>query len=333
MADIVREPITDAGAWRADDMRKDTSWIYELERDEIAELEAALTAVNAAGVATTDITAGSFALPHLERRTAQWVRELREGRGFLLVRGIPVDRYSEADAQRIFWGLSTHLGRPISQNAYGDTLGHVRDEGAKLASNEMRGSRGYRGTSSLRFHTDRADVVGLFCLQRALEGGLSCIVSSLTIYNEFLRQHPEYLPALYEGFTFVNSEEDSDGRSWRVPMFTQHQGVVSCRLQRNTIERGRAAGVPFSSDEIAALAFLDELTAREDLRLDMDFHVGDIQFINNFTIMHSRTEYVDDPEPEKKRHLLRIWLQLRERRPLGPYYGEYDGIPKTLVRA
>src|SRR5262249_54978340 len=153
----------------------------------------------------------------------------------------------------------------------------VYDERVKVADGEFEGSRGYRGRGALLFHTDRADVVGLLCARPAKEGGLSCIMSSMRVYNQFLEQKPHPLSTLYNGFITPNSDERSDGSLPRAPMFSLAEGQLSCRIARNAVNRGRAAGLPRTDQETEALAFLDELAQREDMRLDMDFQRGDIQ--------------------------------------------------------
>jgi hypothetical protein len=328
------EPITDPTAWRADALAQEDSWKVELLPAELEALDEGLTACKARGVRPEDVRAGDFPLPAMRERLQGWLDELTRGRGFLLLRGFPVDRYPLEDVRMLYIGLGAHLGTPISQNSFGDLLGDIQDERLKLASGQFEGSRGYRGRGALLFHTDRADIVGLLCVRPAKEGGLSCIMSAMTVYNEFLTRKPHLLPTLYAGFITPNSDEQSDGSLPRSPMFSQTGGVVSCRISRNAVNRGRAAGVPSTPEETEALEFLDELALRDDMRLDMDFRRGDIQFVNNHTILHSRTAYVDEDDPNLRRLLMRLWLRLDQRRPVVPeFFRDYDGIPKTLTRA
>jgi hypothetical protein len=224
-----------------------------------------------------------------------------------------------------------HLGIPVSQNSYGDLIDDIWAKPVEMVSNPS-GTRIYNTRQALTFHTDRCDLVGLLCLRPSKEGGLSCIISTMTFYNRILHEHPEYLPVLYRGFTLTNFEEGADGTRYRVPVFTVHDGVLSCRFQRNIIERSRKNGAPFTHLENETLAYCDAVMGSDDLRLDMDFERGDIQLVNNFTIAHARTSFVDDPDPELRRHLLRMWLKQRHRRRIGPYYAEYDGVPKILSR-
>jgi hypothetical protein len=139
----------------------------------------------------------------------------------------------------------------------------------------------------LPYHTDAGDMVGLLCLRRGLEGGLSSIVSSVTVHNEILAHHPEYLGLLYNGFYYIRREAalTERGISERpIPIFGCRDGVVSCRYIRNQINAGAVKReVPLTRLELAALDYLDEQTRRADLRLDMDLRAGDIQFINNYT--------------------------------------------------
>jgi hypothetical protein len=181
----------------------------------------------------------------------------------------------------------------------------------------------------LPYHTDGCDIVGLLSLRRGLEGGLSSLVSSVTIYNEILANHPEYLGLLYNGFHYIRREEvfTGTGLSERlVPVFGAQDGVVSCRYLRRQIDSGaERRGVPHTAFETAALDYVDELTSRADLRLDMDFAPGDIQLCNNYTILHSRTSFIDGPEPHQKRHLLRLWLKFPTPWPIAPHFPEHFG--------
>ena len=334
MLNIIRTPITDASAWRGADIANDTSWIIRLKPEHITEIDAALAGIMPrmqSGFDVTTMRREDFPLPQLQADIDAWSNEIQRGRGFVLVRGLPVHRYNDIQVRVIFWGIGQHMGTALSQNSYGELLGDVYDEGVKMGTGKVRG---YRTNSFLMFHSDRADVVGLLCLHKAREGGVSSLVSTMAIHNEILKNHPEYLEPLYNGLLYVNVEEGGDYSQWRVPIFSIHNGVLSSRCSRNTIESARKMGIAkYSELEIAALEYLDELAAHPDLRLDMDLERGDMQFINNYTTLHSRTEYIDHDDKKQRRHLVRLWLRMNEpRRPVGANFDEYKGVPKTLSR-
>lgn len=328
MSEIRMQPVNEPSAWKGGEIASQPDWHYRLDAGEIAEIEAALASVRARGLAIGALGREDFPLPTLSRRMADWLRDILDGRGFVLVRGLPVERHAPADVRLMFVGLCTHFGTAISQNAYGELLGDVHDEGVTMAS----GARGYRTREQLWFHTDRSDIVGLLCFQKAKSGGISSIVSSMAIHNEILRTHPEYLPALYRGYLYMNVEEGGDRSQWRVPIFHQQDGVLSCRYSRNTIETSRGFGVELTALEEAALTYMDSLAADPAFRLDMDLTRGDMQFINSYTTLHSRTAYEDYADPALKRRMLRIWIRPAKRRPAGPHFSEYEGVAKKLDR-
>jgi hypothetical protein len=327
MSLIQMQPVTGPKAWRGDEMAKDPSWSIPLAPAEIDDLEAALATAKATGLPLEQIGREQFPLPVLGPRLAQVLDELYDGRGFVVLRGVPVERYSDEDAGLMYWGMGRYLGSPLYQNPKGDLLGHVfHDTSRKYGDPDVRG---YISNVYLPYHTDGCDIVGLLSLRRGLEGGLSSIVSSVTMYNEILANHPEYLGLLYSGFYYIRREEvfTGTGISERpVPVYGAKDGVVSCRYLRRQIDSGaERRGVPHTAFEKAALDYVDELTSREDLRLDMDFAPGDIQLCNNYTILHSRTSFIDGPEPHQKRHLLRLWLKFPTPWPIGPHFPEHFG--------
>ncbi len=326
MSLIRNTPITGPKAWRGADLTGATSWIVMLTEAEIADLHRALTAARASGRALAEIDRASFPLTVLQPRLEQALAEMRDGRGFLVLRGLPVERYSDDEVGLIFWGLGHYLGTPLYQNPQGDLLGHVYDHGRTYGNIDVRG---YETNAYLPYHTDAGDMVGLLCLRRGLEGGISSIVSAVTVHNELLAHHPEYLGLLYNGFYYIRREAalTERGVSDRpIPIFGYGDGVVSCRYVRNQINAGAVKrAVPLTTIEQAALDHLDEQTRRVDLRLDMDLRAGDIQFINNYTILHSRTGFVDGEQPHQKRHMLRLWLKFPTAWPLSAEFPAHMG--------
>lgn len=326
MSLIRTTPLTGPKAWRGADLTNDPSWIVTLSEAELADLDQALRVARAGGRPLAEIDRAQFPLTVMQPRLETVRAELQDGRGFLVLRGLPVARYSDDDVGLIFWGLGRYLGGPLHQNPQGDLLGHVYDHGRTYGNIDVRG---YETNAYLPYHTDAGDMVGLLCLRRSLEGGLSSIVSSVTVHNEILAAHPEYLGLLYNGFYYIRREAalTERGVSERpIPVFGYRDGVVSCRYIRNQINAGAVKrGVPLTTFELAALDFLDEQTRRPDLRLDMDLEPGDIQLINNYTILHSRTGFVDGPEPHQKRHMLRLWLKFPTPWPLSAEFPTHMG--------
>ena len=326
MGSIRMTPITGPKAWRGTDLTDDPSWIVTFTEAELAELDRALAAARTTGRALGEVGREHFPLATVAARLDRVLDEICAGRGFVVLRGLPVARYSDDDVGLILWGLGRYLGSPLYQNPQGDLLGHVYDHGRSYGNIDVRG---YETNAYLPYHTDAGDMVGLLCLRRGLEGGLSSIVSSVTVHNEILAQHPEYLGLLYNGFYYIRREAalTERGVSDRpIPVFGYADGVVSCRYIRNQINAGAVKrGVPLTTLEKAALDFLDEQTRRPDLRLDMDLRLGDIQLINNYTILHSRTGFVDGPQPRQKRHMLRLWLKFRHPWPLGAEFPAHMG--------
>lgn len=326
MSEIWMKPVTTPKAWRGETLAREISWIVTLTDAEIADVDKALAAAKATGRPLEKIQREDFPVTVLRQRLDEVVAELSDGRGFAVVRGLPVGRYSDEDVGLIFWGLGRHMGAPLYQNPQGELLGHVYDHGRAYGNIDVRG---YETNAYLPYHTDAGDMVGLLCLRRAVEGGLSSIVSSVTVHNEILAQHPEYLGLLYNGFYYIRREAalTERGVSERpIPVFGSRDGVVSCRYIRNQINAGAVKrGVPLTTFEKAALDFLDGETRRADLRLDMDLEPGDIQFINNYTILHSRTEFLDGAEPRQKRHMLRLWLKFPTPWPLSAEFPTHMG--------
>ncbi|WP_165943333.1 TauD/TfdA family dioxygenase [Roseicella aquatilis] len=325
-------PVTDVSAWRGAEIAADPGWTGTLTAAEVEDLAAALRDVQARGLATTAISRADVPLPVLAPRLAGWLREARDGRGFFVLRGLPADRFTEAEREAIFWVIGTHLGTAVSQNSHGELLGHVFDQGRTYGAPN---TRGYQTRARLDFHTDRCDLVGLLCQRRARAGGLSSVVSTMAVHNEILRTRPDLLPILYRGFPYAEREaaDNPDGVTPHpIPVFSRHAGVLSCRFIRNPIETGaRRRGVPLTAPEWEALELMSSLSAREDLRLDMMLEPGDMQFCNNYVTTHARTEFEDWPEPERRRLMVRLWLTMQPRRPLAPGFGEHDGIPARLT--
>ena len=330
MPTILRDTITGPSAWKGAALQDDTTWLHRLTPAELEEIDAALRHAQEKELSHETITRDDFPLPGLAARLGEVVSQVRDGRGFFLLRGLPSEKYSEEEVFAIFWGIGMHCGAPVSQNSYGDLLGHVFDRGVKMGEGQVRG---YQTNQTLRFHTDRADMTALLCLRPAKTGGDSSLVSSIAIHNEIAATDPDLLTPLYDGMPYVHVEEGGYTEPRRIPVYSVHDGVLSCGIQRNTINTAiTVAGIPVSGREAAALERFDALANHPDYRFDMSLEAGDIQFCNNYTVMHARTAYEDDPDPDRKRHLVRLWLQFDKARPVASHFKEYNGVPKQLTR-
>lgn len=326
----VRRPIEGPSAWSAADMRgREAEWSYRLSTTEIAELQAALRSVQSRNLDIADIRRDDFPLPTLGLALDRLRTEVLEGRGFVLLRGVPVEDRPIAESAALYWGIGAHFGSARSQNAHGHLLGHVYDLGGSSASNPN--IRSYATAERQNFHIDRCDVVALLCLRRAKSGGLSAIASSMAVHNVMLARRPDLLERLYQPFPVDRRGEVPEGKLpfYDAPVFNEHSGNLSVLYSRLHI--GSSQRFPearrLAPEDIEALDMLGELAGSDELRLDMTFMPGDIQFLHNHTILHARTGYEDWPEPERKRHLLRLWLAPGSARELPPVFAEcYGGI-------
>lgn len=331
MTEIFSKQITHPSAWMGDDMRATDQWIHVLSAEEIADLDQALRGVQKRGLEMADVTKEDFPLPVLSPFLAELENEVRTGRGFYLLRGVPVKNYTDDEVFMIKWGIGTHLGTKVSQNTFGELLGHVYDYGRDTS--DVR-TRGYQTNTRLRFHVDRADMTSLLCLRKAKEGGRSQIVSSASVHNKILAEHPEYLPPLYEGVPYIFIEEVGEMKTWKEPVFSVTDGVLSCSIRRNTVQKAIDSGdEPFGEFEHEALLYFDQVAEDPAFVLEMDMEPGDIQFVNNYTIMHGRSAFVDFEDVAKRRHVVRLWLKFFEPRPTAEYIrAQYNGIEKKADR-
>jgi len=333
MTSIHAQPISDSSAWTCAEISGDEKWFHILTEPEIMDLENALERVRHPEIRLSEITRDRFPLPVLGSVLERVERDVRHGRGFFLLRGLPIERYSDDDIFLMKWGIGTYLGSAISQNVYGDMLRHVYDH--RRADPTATRVRGYQTSVGLDFHVDRADMTSLLCLRQSQAGGLSRVVSSMSVHNRLLDRHPEYLPPLYEGVPYVTIEEAGDMKSWKGPVFGVTDGVLSCSIRRGTVEKAiRHPGVKMTPLETEALRCFDETVADPELVYEMELVPGDIQFVNNYTVLHGRTAFTDDADTARKRHLVRLWLRFFSPRPASIYIqDQYKGIEKRLSRA
>jgi hypothetical protein len=320
-------PVEGPSAWIGAELaRHPEAWTYRLSPADLAEIQAATEAVRDRGLDIAAIRRADFPLPTLGPVLDRLRGEILNGRGFVLLRGLPVQDRPIAESATAYWGIGTYFGSARSQNAMGHVLGHVRDLG--LSSSDPR-VRIYQTTERQNFHTDSCDIVALLCLKTAKRGGLSSLTSSMTIYNVMAARRPDLLRRLFTPFATDRRGEVPEGKlPWfDIPVFNDYAGYLSViysphytRSSQRFPEARR-----LTAEDLAALEMFDRLAEDPELRLDMEFLPGDMQFVHNHTTLHDRTAFEDWPEPERKRHLLRLWLAAPGARPLPPAYAERYG--------
>jgi hypothetical protein len=317
---VHRASIDHPSAWKVADFKTSTDYTIELTTAQLREIERAIRQIKAAGLGLDDLRREHFEFPSLRPVIKEIRHEIEDGRGFVLLRRLPVEDYPKDEIGMIFWGIGTHLGRGLSQSVLGDRLGHVKD-----FSREDPLARAYRNKQELSPHTDSADLVGLACLRNAKTGGISRLTSALTVHNVMLEEYPEALERLYRGYAFHRRGEEQSGElpytPYRVPVFSNTDGKVSARYVRTYVEAGEAAaGRPMGEAELAVLDRFEAVTKRPELMLEFTLQPGEMYFINNYTILHARTAFDDgDAEDDHRRHLLRLWLEVPRMRPVHPY--------------
>jgi hypothetical protein len=287
--------ITEVGGPASWQSSPDSMWRHRLDARQRAELLAA--------VAQPGSPLPAFGpLPTLGPLLGEVAREVLTGGGVALIEGVPVGELSESDREVLAAGICAYFGSVVPQ---GERVAvHVRDEGADPAAPT---SRSYEHRGRLGYHSDPAAVVALLCVRSAKSGGLSRVVSSVALHDELVRRRPELAEVLYQpwwrdnragtGYQEPVCRRTPDGR-WRA-----NYGPDYIRSAQ------RIPGVPpLRPDQVAAMAELDRLADDPRFVLTMDLRPGDMQFLNNHVVMHSRTPYEDHAEPDRRRDLIRVWV-------------------------
>lgn len=318
---------TGAAAWYGPEIAKRDDWQMPLSTTEVAEIEAATKALVARDADIAVLTPQDFPLPTFGAKLRSRVDdEVLNGRGFLLLRGLPVERWSMREAATAFFGLGAHMGSARSQNGKGHVLGHVQDLGLDVNDPNVRI---YQTHERQTYHTDSCDIVGLLCLKTAKSGGLSALVSSTTIFNEMRRRRPDLLKLLFQPIATDRRGEVPEGQKpfFEIPVFNWHQGYLTAIYQRQYIDSAqRFPEAPRHTPElIEALDMFDALANDPALNTFMEFKPGDVQLVHNHTMLHDRTGFDDWPEPERRRHLLRLWLAAARARPLPEIFAQRYG--------
>src|SRR5438552_2605146 len=327
-------PIGGACVWHGHDMAESKRWQRQLSPLQLAEIDAALRGARARGLRWEAMTAADFPLPSFAPLAEDIRAELEDGCGLLLLRGHDPGRYAIDELKLLYAGLCRHIGTLVYSNRGGEIMREIRDVtrddqrdvGERYGALPDPGKPGaflssYARTLTnqlLRFHTDRCDVVALFCIRQAKSGGLSQLCSSPAVHNEMLRRRPELCAALYEPVwrSRFGEEDATDDSSYPLPVWGVRGGKFTSHYSRTFIEVAqRRAEVPrLRAEQAEALDLLHELA--EELCLEMSFAPGDIQFVNNHVIYHARTEFEDDPTAGADRLLLRLWLAVPNSRAL-----------------
>jgi len=324
-----RERIDARCAWTGADIDGPEAWTRTLADDALAAIDRGLATFERSGTDWQTANRHTFPLSDLDSLFEDIREELENGLGLVRLRGLPVERYSAEQLKAIWFALGQHIGTPVSQSVTGERLLGLTDEGSKAAdrgaldtdggSKKFLASRARAySTGELRFHTDRADVVGLLCIRRAKRGGISRLASAAAIHNAMLDRRPDLLECLFRDYprSRFGEEVDDAAAHYMLPVFTVHESKFATHYSRTYIEASQTnPAVPrLTEAQLEALDMLAEIGA--ELSLDMTLEPGDIQLLNNHVIYHARTPYEDHDDPERKRLLLRLWLAMPNSRAL-----------------
>jgi hypothetical protein len=304
--------------WSGQELSKTDDWIDSFSAKEIDILMSAVRAVRKRGLPVEQIRKPDFEVASLKERFFDIGQKLENGRGFVLIRSLPLDELSDEDCKLLFWGIGVQIGMPLSQNKHKEFITEVKDIGEKMGTIT---TRAYRAGGPLRFHTDQCDTLALMCVREAITGGHSRVVSSAFIHNHILEQQPDYLDLLRQPFHFGRQGEELPGEKpwYDCPVFDDNGGHFTSMFSRSYIESAqKLPGVPKltpeqdkASNHVAKVA--DEHSVTIELKR------GDIQLFNNHLVYHSRTDYRDHEELSRKRTQIRLWMASPSSRPLPGY--------------
>lgn len=300
------QPVQDASVWGRDDYPDDRSWVRPIPDVLVDEIDRALPALRAANLHPRDIRTDHFPLPKSAEFIQAVAHDVDQAPGFTLLSGFPTERYDYADTALAYTGLMAHFGNIAIQNRIGEYVVDVSDKGRGLGPQ----ARGHYGNKELPFHADGGNAVSLLCLKTAPSGGRSLIVSGSAIYNAILAEAPQHLPVLERGFHHHRRDErdpdDPRYTPWRTPVFAAYDDCFHIIYVRPSIDYCGPEGVTFTPEETAALDFVDSVIARPEAQVSMALEPGDLQILNNFMVLHSRTAFEDGQD--QQRHLIRLWL-------------------------
>ncbi len=321
MTQHLQTPVNHPSVWRGQDLAQTDDWIFELSKDQLEDLEISTLAIEQLGTPLTEITAADFPLPSLAPLCHNLQSQLEGGRGFALLRTLPVRRYTPEQIALMFWGLGTHLGFPEPQDGAGNLLHHVRDTGQTLNTHNVRA---YQTNQAINYHNDGADVFLLLCAHSAQHGGRSKLVSSAAAFNEILRRRPDLAQVLQEPFFFdARGQQQPNMPPYQhIPIFNFHTDRLNVLYKREYIDLAlRFPEVPPLTDQqTEALDLMDQVC--DELALEFTQQPGDIILANNYDLLHARSSFEDDDTSSAKRHMLRLWISLPNGRPLPPVFAD-----------
>jgi hypothetical protein len=308
--------------WTAGDFADEDRFTEHFTDAELAELDAALRQAMATSTDPLELSVDDYPMPMVAERLARIEHELIDGRGFVRMRGIDRARYDQDEMELLYWGIGLHLGRPWAQNAHGHVLGDVTDQGRAYDDPEARGNE--FGAIALPFHCDGADLVGLLCLANGRAGGRSLVSNAVRIHNRLVREAPRLAEALYEPFPYDFRGEQPDGAPgfYQLPVFTEWDDRLFVRCIPGYIwaSQRHPEAPRLSEVQVEALRAVERLAAEQANHVTMTLEPGDIQFIDNFHVLHGREAYTDDPSANRVRHLKRLWLETSVLADRPPYF-------------
>ena len=320
---VAGEPLADMAAWTGKELEESTAWRYAATGEELDHLVAMARQV-AAGLdgdpnKLLTMRAGAFDLgPFGERVRDEILPQVRDGLGVALYRGLPMDDLTLLEAAVIYWGMGQHIGVAQSNNPEGDMIGHVLDTGKDY--NDPK-HRGYQTRATMDYHCDQTDLVCLLCINEAKSGGLSKVTSSYAAYNELLRRRPDLVEVMRQPYCWTKHAETNSGDDpyYESPVFNFTDGTLSISFGPQHIMKGHALdeAPDITPAQLEGIQVMEGIA--EEIHGQMELKRGDIQFVNNYTLLHTRTAFEDWPEPERKRTLWRLWLNLDDFLPRTPY--------------
>ena len=297
--------------WSSADVADESLWTEHFTDAELAELDASLRHALATSDDVLELGREHFPLPTLQHRLARIEDDLINGRGFVRLRGIDRSAYSQSEMELLYWGIGMHLGTPWPQNKYGHVLGDVTDQQKAHDDPTARGNE--IGGAALPFHCDGSDLVGLMCLENGISGGLSAVANSVRIHNQLVAERPELAAALYDELpNDFRGEQPKEGKPYySLPVFTEWEDrlFVRCIPPYIYASQRHPEAPRLTPEQREALGAVVQMADDPDYHVTMELRPGDMQFINNYHVLHGRTAYADDREHGRVRHLKRLWLE------------------------